>query len=59
MESPQRDHWGGAMEEDSTSILLNNTFSALNSREAQQLQVQPISSKYVSKTKHNPDDSTQ
>jgi len=34
MESPQRDHRKRAMEEESTSILLNNTFSALNSREA-------------------------
>jgi hypothetical protein len=31
MESPQRNHWKRAMEEESTSILLNNTFSALNS----------------------------
>jgi hypothetical protein len=30
------------MEEESTSILLNNTFSAPNSREAQQLHVKPI-----------------
>jgi hypothetical protein len=59
MESPQRDHWVGAIEEESTSILLNNTFSALNSQEAQQLQVQPISSNYVYKTKHKPDGSTQ
>jgi len=47
------------MEEESTLILLNNTFSALNSREAQQLQVKPIGSKWVYKTKHNPDGSTQ
>jgi len=46
------------MEEESTSILLNNTFSALNSREARQLQVKPIGSKWVYKTKHNPDGST-
>jgi len=45
MESPQRDHWKRAMEEESTSILLNNTFSARISREAQQLQVKPIGSK--------------
>jgi len=57
MESPQRNHWKRAMEEESTSILLNNTFSALNSREAQQLQVKPIGSKWVYKTKHNPDGS--
>jgi len=47
------------MEEESTSILLNNTFSALNFREAQQLQVKPIGSKWVYKTKHNPDGSAQ
>jgi len=58
MESPQRNHWKRAMEEDSTSILLYNTFSALNSREARQLQVEPIGSKWVYKTKHNPDGST-
>jgi hypothetical protein len=46
------------MEEESTSILLNNTFSALNSREAWQLQVKPIGSKWVYKTKRNPDGST-
>jgi hypothetical protein len=46
------------MEEESTSILLNNTFSALNSREARQLQVKPIGSKWVYKTNHNPDGST-
>jgi hypothetical protein len=44
MESPQSDHSKRAMEEESTSTLLNNTFSALNSRKAQQLQVMPISS---------------
>ena len=55
MESPQRKRWKRAMEEESTSILLNNTFSALNSREAQQLKVRPIGSKWVYKTKHNPD----
>jgi len=58
MESPQRDHWKRAMEEETTSILLNNTFSALNSWEAQQLQVKLIGSKWVYKTKHNPDGST-
>jgi hypothetical protein len=58
MESPQRDHWKRAMEEENTSILLNNTFSALNSREAWQLHVKPTGSKWVYKTKHNPDGST-
>jgi len=55
MESPQRDHWKRTMEEESSLIVLNNTFSALNSREARQLKVRPIGSKWVYKTKHNPD----
>jgi hypothetical protein len=59
MESPQQDHRKRAMEEASTSILLNNTFSALNSRETQQLQVKPIRSKWVYKTTHNREGSTQ
>jgi len=40
------------------SILLNNTFSALNSRKARQLRVKPIGSKWVYKAKHNPNGST-
>jgi len=59
MESPQRDHWKRATKEESTSILLNITFSALNSWEARQLQVKPIGSKRVYKTKRNPHGSTQ
>jgi len=59
MEIPQWDHWERGMQDESTSILLNNTLSALNSREAQQLQVKLIGSKWVYKTKHNPDGSTQ
>jgi len=47
------------MEEQRTLILLNNTFSTLNSREAQQLPVTPIGSRWVYKTKHNADRSTQ
>jgi len=46
------------MDEESTLILLNNTFSALNSREARQLPVKPIGSKWVYKTEYNPDKST-
>jgi len=57
MESPQRDHWKRATEEVSTSILLNTTCSTLNSREARQLQVKPIGSKWVYKTKPNSDGS--
>jgi len=55
MDSPQRDDWKRAMEEECTSILLNNTFTTINSREARQLRVKPIGSKWVYKTKHNPD----
>jgi hypothetical protein len=43
------------MEEECTSILLNNTFTTNNSREARQLQVKPIGSNWVYKTTHNPD----
>jgi len=55
MDSAQRDDWKRAMEEECTSILLKNTFTTINSREARQLRVKPISSKWVYKTKHNPD----
>jgi len=46
-ESPQQDHWKRAMEEESTSIVLNNTFTAPNWPEAQGLHVTPIGSKWV------------
>jgi len=46
------------MGEESTSILLNDTFSGLNSQKARQLQVKPIGSKWVYRTRHNPDGST-
>jgi hypothetical protein len=59
MDSPQRDHWTRDREEESTWILLNNTFSALNSWEAWQLQVNPIGSKWVYETKYNPDGAAQ
>jgi len=58
MKSPQQDHWKRAMEEESTLILLNNTFSTLSSREARQLRVKPIGSKWVYKTNHSSDGST-
>jgi hypothetical protein len=45
MESPQQTIWTRAMEEESTWILLNNTVSALNSRDARQLHVMQIGSK--------------
>jgi len=59
MASPQRNHWKRAMEEESMTILLNNTFSALNSWDAWPLQVKPIGSKWVYKTIHNSGGSTQ
>jgi len=43
------------MEEECTWILLNDTFTTINSQEARQLQVKPIGSKWVYKLKHNPD----
>jgi hypothetical protein len=55
MDSPQRDDWKRAMEEECRSILLNSTFTTINSREARQLRVRSIDSKWVYKTKHNPD----
>jgi len=58
MESPQRDHCERVMEEESTSMLLNNTFSALNCWDARQLRVKPIGSNWVYMTKHNPEGST-
>ena len=59
MESPPRDHWKRTMEQESSSMVLNNIFSPLTSREALHLQVKPIGSKWVYKTQHNPDGSTQ
>jgi len=59
MDSPQRDDWKRAMEEECTSILLNNTFTTINSQEARQLRVKPIGSKSVYKRKHNPDGTIQ
>jgi len=47
------------MEEKCTSIVLNNTISALNSWKTWQLHLKLICPKWVYKTKHNPDRSTQ
>jgi len=55
MDSPHHEHWKQAMEEECTSILLNNTFTTFNPQEARQLRVKSIGSKWVYKTKHNPD----
>jgi hypothetical protein len=58
IESSQRCYWTRAMEEENCSILLNNPFSALKSREARQQHVMLIVSKWVYKSKHNTDGST-
>jgi hypothetical protein len=47
MDSLQRDDWKRAMEVECISILLNNTFTTINSWEARQLQVKPIGSNWV------------
>jgi len=58
MASPLKDHWKRAIDEESASILLNNTFTTVNSKEAKQLLVQPVGSRWVFKTKTYPDGST-
>jgi hypothetical protein len=58
MASPVRDHWKRAIDDESASILLNNTFTTVNSKEAKQLLVKPVGSRWVLKTKRNPDGST-
>jgi len=57
-ENPQQDHRKRSIEDESTLIQLNDTFSALNYQEALPLQVKLIGSRWVYKTKHNPDGST-
>jgi hypothetical protein len=47
------------MEEQWTSILLNNTFTTINTLEAWQLRVRPIGSKWVYKNEYNPDGTRQ
>ena len=58
MQSPAQDHWRRVMEEEVTSIMLNNTFSTLKSEEAQLLQVRLVRSTWVYMTKCNTDRST-
>jgi hypothetical protein len=53
--SPLRNRWNRAMDEECTSVVLNNTFTSVTSREARQLRVMLIGSKSVYMTKHNPD----
>jgi hypothetical protein len=58
MAGPHRDHWMRAMDEESTTILLSNTFTTVNSKEVKQLLVKPVGSRLVFKTMSNPDGST-
>jgi hypothetical protein len=53
-----RYHWKRAIDEESASILLNNTFTTVNSKEAKQFLVMPVGSRWVFKTKRNPNGST-
>ena len=55
MDRPQQDTWKPSLGEECTSIVRNKTFPTINSQEAKQLRVKPICSKWVDKTKHNPD----
>jgi hypothetical protein len=55
MDGPEQDQRKRPMEDECTSILLNNTFTTINFRKAMQLQVKSIGSKWVYKTKHNLD----
>jgi hypothetical protein len=55
MDSPHHQYWKQAMEEECTSIQLNNTFTTVHSREARQGRVKSIGSNGVYKTKQNPD----
>jgi len=47
-----------AIDEESASILLNNTSTTVNSKEAKKLLVKPVGSRWVFKTKRNPNGST-
>jgi len=59
MAGPLRNHCKRAIDEVSASIFLNNTLTTVNSKEAKQLLVKPVGSRWVFKTKRNPDGSTQ
>jgi len=51
MAGPLRDHWKRAIDEESASILLNNTFTTVNSKEAKQLLVKPKAGRTDTKTR--------
>jgi len=54
-DTPQRNHLKQAMEAECTLMMYNNSFTTISSWEARQLQVKPIRSKWIYKTKYNPD----
>jgi len=58
MAGPLRDHWKRAIDEESASILLNNTITTFDSKEAKQFLEKPVGSRWALKTKRNPDGST-
>jgi hypothetical protein len=51
--SPLRDHWQRAMDEESASILSNNTFTTVNSTEAKKFLVTLVGSRCDFQTKNN------
>jgi len=58
MEGPLRDHRKRNIDEEWASILLNNTVTTVNSKQVKQLLVKLVGSRWVFKTKRNPDGST-
>ena len=58
MDSPQRARWQAAIREECTSILRNDTFQVATEYDPEledKLHIKPIGSKWVFKTKTNPD----
>jgi len=55
MAGPLTDHWKRAIDEESTSILINNTLTTV--KEAKQFLVKPVGSRWVFKTNRNLDGS--
>jgi hypothetical protein len=53
-----RDRSKLAIDEVSPSILFHNSFTTVNSKEAKQFLVKPVGSRWVFKTKRNPNEST-
>ena len=57
MDTPQKMQWEAAIREECTSILRNNTFAERKSMPIPHSRTKPIGSKWVFKTKTNPDGS--